>query len=141
MGYMPTLIDGDITLFESGAIIQYLLAKYGNGKFIPDVNSSAFTPNLQWFHYAEGIIMPPINIIVVETLLLPPERRNKMNVERATKLLGQMLTSVEQQLEGKTFLLGEHLSAAGADFSDKPNLLQYGEHLNQHQAFQTASSL
>ena len=108
--------------------------------------------NLQWFNYAEGMIMPPINTIVVETILLPPERRNEVNVKRATKLLGQMLTSVEQQLEGKTFLLGEHLLAAdfmtghavimakrlGADFSDKPNLLHYGEHLSQRPAFQTA---
>ena len=155
MGRVPTLVDGDITLYESGAILQYLLAKYGAGRFIPDVNSAAFAANLQWFHYAEGMIMPPMNTIVVETILLPPERRNEVNVKRATKLLGQMLTSVEQQLEGKTFLLGEHLLAAdfmtghavimakrlGADFSDKPNLLHYGEHLSQRPAFQTASSL
>ena len=155
MGRVPTLVDGDITLFESGAIIQYLLAKYGNGRFIPDLNSDAFAAYLQWFHYAEGMIMPPMNTIVVETILLPPERRNEVNVKRATKLLGQMLTSVEQQLSGKTFLLGEHLSAAdfmtghavimakrlGADFSDKPNLQQYNEHLSQRPAFQTASSL
>ena len=64
MGRVPTLVDGDITLYESGAILQYLLAKYGAGKFIPDINSAAFAVNLQWFHYAEGMIMPPMNTIV-----------------------------------------------------------------------------
>ena len=62
--------DGNVTLFESGAIVQYVLAKYGNGRLVPDVSSPDFPTYLQWLHYAEGMIMPPVNTIIVETILL-----------------------------------------------------------------------
>lgn len=75
MGRVPTLEDGQVKLFESGAIIQYILSKYGKGRFVPDVGTINFANYLQWFHYAEGMLMPPMNTYVVETILLPPERR------------------------------------------------------------------
>ena len=65
---VPTLQDGDVTIFESGAIVQYILARYGEGRLAPDVASAEFSTYLQWLHYAEGMIMPPVNTIVVETI-------------------------------------------------------------------------
>ena len=106
MGRVPALQDGDVTLFESGAIVQYVLAKYGNGRLVPDVSSPDFPTYLQWLHYAEGMIMPPVNTIIVETILLKPERRNQVNVDRAVKLLSQMLTAVDDRLRGREFLAG-----------------------------------
>jgi glutathione S-transferase len=44
MGRVPTLQDGDVTIFESGAIIQYVLAKYGNGRLMPAVSSPSSQP-------------------------------------------------------------------------------------------------
>ncbi len=112
MGRVPALQDGDVTIFESGAIVQYVLAKYGNGRLVPDVSSPDFPPYLQWLHYAEGMIMPPVNTIIVETLLLKPERRNQTNVDRAVKLLSQMLTAVDDHLKEREFLAG---AVSGAD--------------------------
>lgn len=155
MGRVPTLEDGEITLFESGAIIQYILAKYGNGRFVPDVQSASFASYLQWFHYAEGMIMPPMNTLVVETILLPPERRTELNVRRSTKLLGQMLTAVNTQLADKDFLVGSEITAAdfmtghavvmshrfGIDMSAMENLIDYAERLSTRQAFINAEAL
>ena len=151
MGRVPTLVDGDITLYESGAILQYLLAKYGAGRFIPDINSAAFAVNLQWFHYAEGMIMPPVNTIVVETILLPPERRNEDNVNRATKLLSRMLQAVDIHMEGREYIAGEFSGAdimtghactvskrLGAEVSDKPNVEAFIERCNARPALQKA---
>jgi glutathione S-transferase len=147
MGRVPALVDGDTTLVESGAIVEYVLAKYGNGRLVPAVSSPDFARYLQWLHYAEGMIMPPVNSIVVETILLPPERRNQINVDRAAKLLSRMLTAVDAGLQGREFLAGEFSGAdimtghactvarrLGADVSDKPNVAAYIERLNARPA-------
>jgi glutathione S-transferase len=154
MGRVPTLEDGDIRLFESGAIIQYLLAKYGNGRLVPPSDSSDFAIYLQWFHYAEGMIMPPMNTLVVETILLPSERRTEVNVKRASKLLNQTLYAVNENLADKDYLVGSKMTAAefmtghavimsqrlGIDMDDKPNLAEYIKRLESRGAFKTASN-
>jgi len=154
MGRVPTLEDGKIRLFESGAIVQYILGKYGNGRFVPRSNNSNFASYLQWFHYAEGMIMPPMNTLVVETILLPPERRIEINVKRASKLLNQMLHAVNENLSDKAYLVGPELTAAefmtghavimsqrlGIDMQDKPYLIEYIKRLETRDAFITASN-
>ena len=65
LGRVPALEDGEVRLFESGAIVQYILAKYGEGRLVPSVDSPDFAPYLQWLHYAEGMIMPPVNRTIV----------------------------------------------------------------------------
>ena len=77
LGRVPVIEDGDISIFESGAIIQYILDKYGEGRLKPDINSDEYPYYLQWFHYCEGMVMPPMNQIVVQTVLLPPDRRDE----------------------------------------------------------------
>jgi len=154
MGRVPALEDGDVTIFESGAIVEYVLARHGDGKLRPAVDAAEFPAYLQWLHYAEGMIMPPVNIIVVETILLPPERRNDGNVARATKLLGQMLSAVDAHMEGREYLAGEFSGAdimtghactvsrrLGADVSDKPNVEAYIERCNARPAMQKAWSI
>ena len=67
MGRVPVLEDGDTKIFESGAIVQYVLAKYGEGKLSPNPSSPDFGTYLQWLHYAEGMIMPQVNICLLYT--------------------------------------------------------------------------
>ena len=126
-------------------------AQHGKGRLVPSVSSPEFPRYLQWLHYAEGMIMPPVNIIVVETILLPKERRNQINVDRAVKLLSRMLAAVDAGLEGREFLAGEFSGAdimtghactvaqrLGADVSDKPNVAAYIARLNARPAMQRA---
>jgi glutathione S-transferase len=154
MGRVPALEDREVTLFESGAIIQYLLARYSNGHLAPTTNSSDFPDYLQWFHYAEGMIMPPMNTLVVETILLPPERRTEVNVKRATKLLNQMLAAVDQRMARREYLTSQFTAAdimtghavimaakLGADLSDKPNLPGYIDRLRNRPALKVAWTL
>ena len=151
MGRVPALVDGDVTLNESGAIVQYVLAKHGGGRMAPAPDSADFAPYLQWLHFAEGMLMAPVGTIVVETILLPPDRRNQTNVDRATKLLSRTLGAVEERLEGRDFLAGDFSGAdimtghactvsarLGADVSDKPNVQAYIERLEARPAFQKA---
>jgi glutathione S-transferase len=152
LGRVPVLEDGEARLFESGAIVQYLLARHGGGRFNPAPESPDFPDYLQWLHYAEGMIMPPVNTIVVETILLPPERRNETNVKRAQKLLGQMLEAVDRHMSDREYLAGAfsgadvttghaaHVSQAmlKLDYSHMPHLSAYVERLRARPAFQRA---
>jgi glutathione S-transferase len=152
LGRVPALEDDDGTrLYESGAIVQYVLARHGGGRLVPDAASEEFAAYLQWLHYAEGMIMPPVNTVVVETILLPAERRNQANVDRAVKLLGRMLEAVETRLIGRDFLAGAFSGAdimaghativaakLGADVSDKPNVRAYIDRLNSRPGLQAA---
>ncbi len=152
-GRVPTLVDGDVTISESTAIAQYLAAKYAPG-LAAGSDSENFAEYLQWLHYAEGMIMPPINNYVVETILLPPERRNDEIAARALKLLNRTLAAVEQHMVGRDFLAGDFTIAdtitghavvmsrrLGAGFADLPNLSAYADRLEARPAFQSAETV
>ena len=68
---------------RSGAIVEYVLERHKNGGLKPQVNSEEFPQYLQWFHYCEGMVMPPINTIVVQTILLPEDRRDETVLKQA----------------------------------------------------------
>ena len=67
----------------------------------PHVDSSDYPDYLQWFHYCEGMVMPPINTIIVQTILLPPERQDETVLGQAQRLLAKSLAPVNEALEGK----------------------------------------
>lgn len=151
MGRVPALQDGEVVIFESGAIVQYVLARHGGGRLAPAPESPHFPAYLQWLHYAEGMIMPPVNTIVVETKLLPPEKRNPVNAERAVRLLSRMLSAVNAHMAGREYLAGEFSGAdimtghactvaarLGADMADKPHLAAYIERVNARPALKRA---
>ena len=150
-GRVPTLQDGDVTISESTAIAQYLVARYGDGRLAPAVSAPEFPVYLQWLHYGEGMIMPPVNTIVVETILLPPERRNAGNAERALKLLSRTLMAVETHMAGREYLAGAFSAAdtitghacivaakLGVDMSALPHVAAYNERLLARPALQSA---
>ena len=151
-GRVPTLVDSGVTITESTAIAQYLAAKYAPN-LAPSPTAQNFANYLQWLHYAEGMIMPPINNYVVETILLPPERRNAELATRALKLINRTLVAVEKHMEGRKFLAdyftiadtitGHAIIMArrfNADFSNLPNLSIYADRLEARPAFQLAEA-
>lgn len=58
LGKAPVITDGEATLAESGAIIEYLITRYGNGRFRPAVSTQEWVRYIYWLHYAEGSAMP-----------------------------------------------------------------------------------
>lgn len=152
-GRVPTLIDGDVTISESTAIAQYLGAKFAPA-LVPGPEAANFAEYLQWLNYAEGMIMPPINNYMVETFLLPPERRSAEHAARAMKLLTRTLGAAETHMEGREFLAGAFTVAdtitghaviaarlIGADFSALPNLAAYADRLEARAAYKVAAAL
>jgi glutathione S-transferase len=60
LGKSPVITDGKLTLAESGAIIEYLIERYGNGRLVPALGTLEHLRYTYWLHYAEGSAMPPL---------------------------------------------------------------------------------
>ncbi len=113
LGRVPVLEDGDVSIYESGAIVEYVIARHTDGALKPAVEAPEFPQYLQWFHYCEGMLMPPINTIVVQTVLLPPERRNEQALGQAQRLVRKALEPVDAALsDGREYIAG---AFSGAD--------------------------
>lgn len=58
LGKSPVISDGDVVVAETGAIVEYLLEKYGQGRLVPPAGTHAKRRFTYWLHYAEGSAMP-----------------------------------------------------------------------------------
>jgi glutathione S-transferase len=59
LGKSPVITDGDITVAETGAIVEYIIETYGKGRLIPPAGTAEKRAYTYWLHYAEGSAMPP----------------------------------------------------------------------------------
>jgi glutathione S-transferase len=154
LGRVPVLDDGDVSIYESGAIVEYVMARYGDGGLKPAVDAAEFPEYLQWFHYCEGMVMPPINTIMVHSVLLPPERRNPETLGQAQRLLARSVAPVESALEGREYLIGAFSAAdvmlghslfmanrLGQISDELTHLKGYVKRIEERPAFQTAINM
>ena len=111
LGRIPVLEDGEVTIYESGAIVEYVIARYEGAQLKPGVDKENFPTYLQWFHYCEGMVMPPMNTIVVHTQILPPDRRDPTVLGQAQRLLAKALVPVDAALADQEYLAGEFSGA------------------------------
>ncbi len=65
LGKAPVITDGDTTIAETGAILEYLVEKYGEGRLIPPAGTPQRLRYTYWLHYAEGSAMPPLLLKLV----------------------------------------------------------------------------
>jgi glutathione S-transferase len=59
LGKSPIVVDGEIVLAETGAVVEYLVERYGGGRLIPPAGTPERLAYTYWLHYAEGSAMPP----------------------------------------------------------------------------------
>jgi glutathione S-transferase len=121
LGKLPVIRDGDLTLAESGAIIEYLLERYGDGRLAPAPGTPDRVRYLYWMHYAEGSAMPVLLLRVVfdqiETARVPffirPLTRGM--AARVKQVLVQ--PQLERHYDFLEAELGDNAWFAGAEFS------------------------
>ena len=154
LGRVPVLEDGDISIFESGAIIDYVIERHKSGGLKPSADAPEFPFYLQWYHYCEGMVMPPMNQIVVQTILLPPDRRDETVLNQAKNLLTKSLAPVNENLADKDYLIGDFSGAdlmlghscfmanrLGCVNDEMQNIKDYVARINARPAFQKAITL
>lgn len=154
LGKVPALQDDGVTMFESGAIVEYLLEKYGKGRLAPAPGTTARAPFLQWVHFGEATALPPLADIVQHTFLRPEAERIPAIADDGRARMEGVLGVLDKSLAGKQYLLGDEFTAADVMvgyalylakmlglLSDKhPNLLAYMGRLEKRPAFQKATA-
>lgn len=152
---LPTLEDGDVLMCESGAIVEYILERYGEGRLAPAIGSPARARFLQWVHFAESTAFPPVGIVVWLSLYRDDASEHPELLADARRRATSGLDFLVEQLASDAYLLGDEFSAAdimmgftleaaqllGLLGDAYPALDAYLARLRERPAFQKAASL
>ncbi len=112
LGKIPTLVDGDVTIFESGAIVEYLLEKHDDGSLAPKPGDPDRPAFLQWLHWSEATFLPPLGLVAQHAFLRPEEKRIDAIVPEAKADLRRCVDAIDAELGGREFLVGGRFTAA-----------------------------
>jgi glutathione S-transferase len=151
IGAAPVICDGDLVLAESGAIMEYILARYGNGRLVPAANDPDFAAHLYWFHFANGTLQPSMgrNMILRRLNLAEDNPVSLAMKER----LDRALNLIENRLSNAAYFAGSEFTAADIimvfslttmryflplDVQPYPNVVAYLARIGQRPAYQTA---
>ncbi|MEO8604265.1 MAG: glutathione S-transferase [bacterium] len=163
LGKSPVITDGDLTLAESGAIVEYLVDRYGNGRLAPTAGTPDRIRYLYWLHYAEGSAMPPLLIKLVfdrvETAPMPffirPIAKAIAGKAKSTFIGPQIklhLDYLEGELGKAPWFAGNEFSAADIQMSfpleaaasragldaTRPKLMAFLQRIHAREAYQRA---
>lgn len=104
-GKLPILRDGDLTMFESGAMMDYILETYGNGLLRPPPGTPASALHQQWSWFAESTLARPLGL----SRMLKGDGNEVAAIAKAK--VNECLSVVEDALTGKDYLLDNFYSA------------------------------
>jgi glutathione S-transferase len=152
LGQIPTLIDGDVKLFESVGACEYVNETNGGDLAIAP-GQPGRADYLQWLWYGEATLMPPLGTMVRQSFG-PEEGRNATALGEAKASLLERLALVEARLEGRQYLAGDRFTLADISvayglnlggmlrLTDDygPNVAAYFERMKARPAFQAAAA-
>ncbi|MGO1119493.1 glutathione S-transferase family protein [Rhodovibrionaceae bacterium A322] len=110
-GRIPVLRDGEVVLWESNSIVRYLGTVYGKGKLQPEDPGQVARAD-QWMEWQTSTLYPPLRAAFVELIRTAAEDRDDMIVEAAEFDLAELWPLLDEELAGKSYVLGDELSLA-----------------------------
>ncbi|WP_292847592.1 glutathione S-transferase [Nostoc sp. NMS8] len=150
LGKSPVITDADSTIAESGAIIEYLIDRYGNGRLVPASGTPEHLRYKYWLHYAEGSAMP---LLVMQLVL------NNFGAGDSSVVSGFVAPQIklhfdyiESELGKNTWFAGEEFTAADIQMSfpleviaiqpkeieSRPKLKEFVERIQTRPAYKRA---
>ena len=153
LGKSPVIKDGGLVLAESGAIVEFLVGKYGKGTLAPTPGSAAHAQYLYWLHFAEGSAMTQL-ILKLYLSRVPTE--TGVAAALMARVNGQISTQLdymESVLAKQPYFAGDAFSAADIQMSfsliaatarggldaTRPKLMDYLARLQERPAFERAN--
>lgn len=113
IGSLPFFIDGDTRINESAAILEYLAYRHDEeSRLTVHSEQPEFGNWLNWIHYGEASLTPPLASIFRYAVALPKDQRNSAVVEDFKAFFGDRLKSVELALDNSEFLVADRLTMA-----------------------------
>ena len=109
LGKSPVITDGAHTIAESGAIIEYILEKYGQGRFRPGRNTDDHFRYIEWMHYAEGSAMLPLLLHLYAGYLGDGAALLRPRIDSE---IANHLSFIAKAVDGREFLVGDTLTGA-----------------------------
>jgi glutathione S-transferase len=146
LGKSPIIVDGDIKIAESGAIVDYLIRRHGKGAMMPAQGSAEYEAYQEWLHYSEGSAMLPLMLNLYVSRL---KEAGAPLHPRIDSELANHLGYIDGALQGREFFVGRSLTGADIQMSfvgemakvfDKlgpyPNLSAWLSRMHARPAFQ-----
>ena len=108
---IPTLVDGDLVVSESNAVVRYLCRQYGAGGLLPDGEPACARAD-QWMEWHKTTLYPPYIDLFWAIVRSEPALRDPATIERLTEALQDPLAILDSQLAKQPFVAGERLTMA-----------------------------
>lgn len=125
LGKVPAIDDNGFVLWETTAIMEYLVAKYSDGSLIPPRDTPSGAKTIQWMDYGENPLTVVMGEIVAHGGALPEERRIPALVERGQSVAVDYVNVVEQALGDHSYILPEGFTAADIMLGFGLNIAMY----------------
>jgi glutathione S-transferase len=109
LGKSPVITDGGKTIAESGAIVEYLIDTYGNGRMKPKAGTDDYWRYVELMHYAEGSAMVPLLLALYAGLLGDGAALLRPRIDSE---IANNLSYMEAGLDGRQFFVGNDLTGA-----------------------------
>jgi glutathione S-transferase len=163
LGKSPVITDGATTVAESGAIVEYLVERYGNGRLVPPVGSPERLQYRYFLHYAEGSAMPPLLMKLVfdriESSPMPFFARPiakgiaaKVKASFIEPNIRLHLDYLERELASRPWFAGDEFTAADVQMSfplevavtrgglnaSRPRLMEFLDRIHARPAYRRA---
>ena len=143
LGKSPVITDGNRTIAESGAIVEYVLDTYGKGRLRPKAGTDDYWKYIEWMHFAEGSAMLPLLMALYASFLgdgaamLQPRIDSEIenHFSYMESRLGERPFFVGNDLTGADIQLLFVLEAAGARLASYPKLAAYRDRMHARPAY------
>jgi len=107
LGKSPAITDGDVRIAESGAVVDYIIRRYGKGTMMPPLGSPEYETYNEWLHYSEGSAMLPLMLNLYVSRL---KEAGAPLHPRIDSELANHLGYIDAALKGRDFFVGPSLT-------------------------------